>query len=304
MQANTQPAFFKQGPTPRSQFLVYATLSLVLLVVDHRFHLLNPARELVSVALYPLQWLAHAPVSAMRQAGEFMTAQSLLQRENQRLSDENLQAKALLLRMDSLQAENTRLQALAATQTPSAGGGRLARVLYSSQNPFSARLVVDRGENLGVKRGQIVIDDKGVAGQVTRVQPLTSEITLVTEKNHAVPTQVQRTGLRVIVYGMGPENPMEIRFMPVNADLREGDILVTSGIDGTYPAGLPVASVRHIDRNAGLGFAKIACAPMAQVSSYRYFLILDELQQVPERPPEPPPLPDKPRTRRSRGGEG
>lgn len=303
MQATTQPAFFKQGPTPLNQFLVYASLSLALLVVDHRYHMLVPAREIVSVALYPLQRLATAPVSAARRVSEFLVAQSALLQENRRLQDERLIANAQTLRVATLQADNEQLKALLNARDSRQGHGILTEVLYNGLDPFVAKLIVDRGELASVRPGQVVIDPKGVVGQITRVQPLTGEVTLVTEKNHAVPVQVQRNGLRAIVYGMGPENPLEIRFMPANADLKEGDLLVTSGIDGTYPVGLPVATVKRVDRNSGLAFAKISCTPAADVANNRFFLILDEQRALPPRPPEAAVIEAKPKKKRGRGGD-
>lgn len=303
MQANTQPAFFKQGPTPLNRFVIYASLSLALLVVDHRYHLLKPAREWVSVALYPLQWLATAPVSGVRRAGDFLTAQTGLLLENRRLRDEQLIANSQLLRMQTLKNENDQLKSLLATRDSHAGRGVLSQILYNGLDPFSAKLIIDRGELASIRTGQIVIDPKGIAGQITRVHPLVSEVTLLTEKNHAVPVQVERNGLRAVVYGMGPENQLEIRFLPASAPIQEGDVLVTSGIDGTYPPGLPVATVRRVDRNAG-SFARISCQPAAEVGHHRFFLVLDELTKLPERPAEPVVVDHKPKKKkRGRGSE-
>jgi rod shape-determining protein MreC len=301
MQANTQPAFFKQGPKPLTLLMVYGALSLALMVVDLRWQVLQPVRKVVSVALYPLEWLTTAPVSAARQVGDFFVTQTALQQENRRLQDERLLANAQLLRLQQLQLENHQLKALLATPQATHGQGVLTEVLYNDRDPFASKLVVDRGETAGVKAGQVVIDAQGVVGQITRVQPLTSEITLITHKNQPVPVQVVRNGLRAILFGLGRENPLEVRFMPLNSDIRADDVLVTSGIDGTYPAGLPVAKVSRIDRNAGSAFARIACEPVADLDKHRFFLILNEQRVLPERPapdPEPSAKPSKGRHRR------
>ncbi|WP_374538219.1 rod shape-determining protein MreC [Chitinimonas taiwanensis] len=287
MQATTQPAFFKQGPKPFSRLLIYASLSLALLLIDVRWHILQPAREIVSVALYPLQWLATAPVSVAHQVSNFFVTQTALQQENRRLQDERLLANAQLLRMQALQQDNAQLRQLLVARDTQGGRGVLAEVLYNDRDPYTAKLVVDRGEQDKVKPGQVVIDPLGVVGQITRVQPLTSEVTLITHKNQPVPVQVVRNGLRGVVFGAGPQNPLEVRFMPVNADIRNDDLLVTSGIDGTYPAGLPVAKVTRVDRNAGSAFARISCEPAANVDMHRFMLILDEQRALPARPPEP-----------------
>jgi rod shape-determining protein MreC len=303
MQANTQPAFFKQGPKPLTLLLVYGSLSLVLFGVDLRWQVLQPVRRVVSVALYPLEWLTTAPVSAARQVSDFFVTQTALQQENRRLQDDRLLANAQLLRMQQLQLENRQLKALMATPAATQGHGVLTEVLYNDRDPFAAKLVVDRGETAGVKPGQVVIDAQGVVGQITRVQPLTSEITLITHKNQPVPVQVVRNGLRAILFGLGRENPLEVRFMPLNSDIRADDMLVTSGIDGTYPAGLPVARVARVDRNAGSAFARIACDPAADLDKHRFFLILNEQRPLPEQPAAEPDSPAKSgKGRRHRGG--
>ncbi|QDQ26831.1 rod shape-determining protein MreC [Chitinimonas arctica] len=284
MQATTQPVFFKQGPKPFSLLLIYASLSLALLVVDVRWQILRPVREYASVALYPLQWLATAPVSAARQVGDFFVSQTSLQQENRKLQDDRLLANAELMRLQALREENGQLRQLLQTRSEQHGKGALTEVLYNDRDPFTAKLVVDRGETANVKPGQVVIDPLGVVGQVTRVQPLTAEVTLITHKGHAVPVQVLRNGLRAVIYGLGPENPLEVHWMPLNADIRGDDVLVTSGIDGTYPAGLPVAKVSRVDRNAGSAFARISCEPIADIDKHRFLLILDEHRELPAKP--------------------
>ncbi|HEY9104849.1 rod shape-determining protein MreC [Chitinimonas sp.] len=293
MQATTQPVFFKQGPKPFSLLLIYASLSLALLLVDVRWQILQPAREAVSVLLYPLQWLATAPVSAAHRVSDFLVSQTELQRENRKLQDERLLANAELLRLNALRQENEQLRHLLATRDAQHGKGALTEVLYDDRDPYTAKLVLDRGETAGVKLGQVVIDPLGVVGQITRIQPLTSEITLLTHKGHTVPVQVLRNGLRTVVYGMGKENALQVHWMPLNADIREGDELVTSGIDGTYPAGLPVAKVSKVDRNPGLAFAQVRCLPAADVDKHRFMLILDEQRALPPQPPAPEPFTPK-----------
>lgn len=289
MQATIQPAFFKQGPRPFTRLAIYASLSLALLVVDLRWHILQPVREVVSAALYPLQWLATAPVSLGHRIGDFVETQTELQQENRRLQDDRLLANARLLRYEALEQENAQLRALLITREQHHGRGNLTEVLYNDRDPYTAKLVVDRGETAGVKPGQVVIDPLGVVGQVTRVQPFTAEVTLVLHKNQPVPVQVVRNGLRTVVYGSGPKSPLEVRWMPLNADIRNDDVLVTSGIDGTYPSGLPVAKVSRVDRNAGSAFAQVSAEPAADVDKHRFLLILDERLEMPKRPDEPPP---------------
>ncbi|WP_269531584.1 rod shape-determining protein MreC [Chitinimonas sp. BJYL2] len=284
MAVSHQPVFFKQGPRPHILLMIYASLSAVLLLVDVRWHVLQPVRELVSMALYPLQRAATAPVAAARTAGDFLTSQTKLLQENRRLEDERLRTSAELLRLNALREENAQLRRLTATRDSQHGKGVLAEVLYNDRDPYTAKLVVDRGETTGANLGQVVIDPRGVVGQITRAQPLTSEITLITHRDHTVPVQVVRNGLRAIIYGQGNQHPMIVRWLPLNADIQEGDELVTSGIDGTYPAGLPVARVVKVDRNPGVAFAQVRCAPAADIDKHRFLLILDETRPLPPRP--------------------
>ncbi|MBV8657894.1 MAG: rod shape-determining protein MreC, partial [Burkholderiales bacterium] len=244
-----------------------------------------------------------APVSAVHRMSDFFVTQTSLQQENRRLLDEKLVANAQLLRMQELIMEDNQLKRLLTTPQAMHGQGILTEVLYNDRDPFAAKLVLDKGDSAGVKPGQVVIDPQGVVGQITRVQPLTSEVTLINHKNQPVPVQVVRTGLRAVVFGMGRENPLEVRFMPLNSDVKADDVLVTSGIDGTYPTGLPVARVTRVDRNAGSAFARIACDPIADLDKHRFFLILNEQRAL---PPQPEPVPVQTTTtragRRHRGG--
>jgi rod shape-determining protein MreC len=168
----------------------------------------------------------------------------------------------------------------------SARKSTLAEILYAGRDPFARRVVVDRGAVHGVSAGLAVIDDTGVVGQVTRVHPMLSEITLITDKNQAIPVQVVRNGLRAVAFGSGDGETLDLRFMAANADIQNGDVLVTSGIDGTYPEGLPVAKVSRIERDNSYQFAKISCTPSAGTGRNRHVLVLSPDSAVP--PPPPP----------------
>ncbi|WP_148714419.1 rod shape-determining protein MreC [Chitinolyticbacter meiyuanensis] len=283
MQA-TQPAFFKQGPKPLTRLLIFSTLSIALMIGDAQLQMLGRVREQVAIVLYPLQWLATAPFAALHSARDFLTRQTELIAENRKLNDQLLVAQAKALRLDGLAAENAQLRALdfRRSQAPS----QLAEILYSGRDPFSARLIVDRGENQAVKAGQIAIDTQGVVGQVVRTQAMTSEIRLITDRNHTVPVMNQRSQLRTVVYGRGAGQQLEVRFLAPNADIKPGDLLVTSGLDGTYPAGLPVATVVSVERPSGSPFPRILCRPAAGIDDHRFLLILDP---PPARPAYPAP---------------
>jgi rod shape-determining protein MreC len=179
-----------------------------------------------------------------------------------------------------------------------------AEVIYASRDPFAHKIFIDRGAVPGVPAGSAVADDTGIVGQVTRVHPLVSEVTLITDQDQAIPVQVVRSGLRAVAFGSGPSGTLELRFMAANAEVQTGDLLVTSGIDGTYPAGLPVASVMRIERDAEHSFARVVCQPSAGVDRGRYVLVLTNEAKAPPRPDDAAPGKDRRlERRRSRRSE-
>jgi rod shape-determining protein MreC len=161
---------------------------------------------------------------------------------------------------------------------------QMAEIAYIERDIFKRKLLVDKGSQTNVQAGQVVMDDNGVVGQITRTYPWLSEVTLVTDKDHAVPIQILRNGLRAVVFGSGNISDMALRYMPVSADIIVGDVLVTSGIDGTYPPNLPVAKVMKIERDPAYPFSRITCAPMAGVDRHRALLIVSGLPKMLERP--------------------
>jgi rod shape-determining protein MreC len=280
------PPFFKTGPTPLARLLIFSVLSLALLVADARFNLLPPVRQAISVALYPLQRIAAAPASLARRAGEFFVTHAFLRGENERLLNERLERGAALQQLAALQAENAQLRELLGTRQRIEVKSQMAEVAYSARDPFSRRIVVDRGSQHGVQAGQPVIDHAGVIGQVTRVYPWASEVTLITDKDHLVPVLNPRNGLRAVLAGTGNNGTLELRFVPLNADFQNGDRLVTSGIDGVYPGGLAVAEVTNVERNPAFLFARITCKPVGGVNHGAHVLIVSAERQVPPPPPE------------------
>ena len=278
------PPFFKTGPTPLARLLIFSALSAAVLVADARFDYLSVLRQVAAVIVYPIQRIAAAPASIMRRAAEFFVTHASLRADNARLAGENLANAASLQQLMALQAENRQLRELLAAR------GRLevkpvaAEVLYAARDPFSRKIVVDKGSQHDIRAGQPVIDQAGVVGQVTRVYPWLSEITLVTDKGQFVPVQNLRNGLRAVLAGTGSDGALDLRFIPLNADYQNGDRLVTSGIDGVYPAGLPVARVSNVERNAAQLFARVTCTPLAGVSSYAHVLIVQGSRELPARP--------------------
>ena len=268
------PPFFKRGPAPLAQLSLYLGFCLSMLVLDHRFHYLEYLRQGVAVIAHPLQILAHAPMQVVDNAGDYFTSVDTLQHENAKLRRDQLDVGSTMMRTRHLEVENARLRRLLNLKERESGGGQAARILFAARDPFSRRVIVDSGKQNNVIAGQPVIDDQGVVGQVTRVYPLLSEVTLITDKDQAVPVQVVRNGLRSVVFGLG-NGQLELRYMPANADVQNGDILVTSGLDGIFLPGLPVAKVAHIERDTSYSFARIYCTPVAGVENFGEIIILN-----------------------------
>ena len=296
---HSPPPFFKTGPTPLARLLIFSMLSLALLIADARFKYLEFLRQIAAVIVYPVQRIAAAPADIAHRAGEFFVTHSALREENARLRQESLANAQLLQQLKSLQAENAHMRGLLAARERADTKATLAEILYAARDPFSHKIVVDKGLQHEVRDGQPVIDQIGVVGQVTRAYQWLSEVTLITDKDQLVPVLNVRNGLRAVLAGTGNASTLELRFVPLNADFQNGDRLVTSGIDGVYPPGLPVAEVSNVERNANYPFARIACTPLAGVNKNTQVLIVNVERQLPERPAED----EKPlRTKRSRKG--
>ena len=299
---HTPPPFFKTGPSALARLLIFSILSLALLVTDARFKYLGTLREVASIIVYPLQRIAIAPAVVTRRAAEFFVSAASLRAENARLTQESLANAAQLLQFKALAAENNHLRGLLATRERIENDVRAAEILYAARDPFSRKIVLDQGSQQDVKEGQPVIDERGVIGQVTRVYPWVSEVTLVTDKNQLVPVLNPRNGLRAVLAGTGNDGSLELQFVPLNADFQTGDQLVTSGIDGVYPPGLPVAQIANVERNAAYLFARIACRPLGGVNANKQVLIVGAARPIPERPPEEAPQPKQTKKPRRGGG--
>ena len=283
---HSPPPFFKRGPTPLVRLLLCSLLSVALLISDARYRYLDGVRQAVSIVVYPLQRLAGAPRVMLDAIGGFFVTQASLRAENSKLTTQSLQDAVALRKYAALTAENAHLRDLLAARQRYGETTVFAEVLYSARDPFTRKVVIDKGQQQGIKAGQPVIDEIGVVGQVTRVYPWLAEITLITDKEQAVPVLNLRNGLRAVIGGTANNGQLELKFIPLNADFQNGDQLVTSGIDGVYPPGLPVAEVANVERNAAFLFARITCKPSAGVASHGQVLVLNWDNKAPERPAE------------------
>ena len=283
----TPPPFFRQGPSALTKLTFCSALAVLLMVADTRFEITRPLRAAVAAALYPLQRGLLVPVEAIGEARDYFRGLrgAIETAEDARIQLVRQSERAM--RADQLQAENTRLRALLQLRPGLVVQSQAAQILYESPDPYSRKVVIDRGSAQGVALASPVIDEAGVLGQVTRVYLSSSEVTLLTDKEAAIPVLNARTQVRSAAFGgtaaLGAA--MELRFMAGNADVQTGDTLVTSGVDGIYPPGLAVARVVSVDRKADSGFARILLVPVAKADGVRHVLVLQPIGlQLPVRP--------------------
>ena len=282
------PPLFKQGAPARVKVTVFALLSIALLVVDARLHALTAVRQVAATVLYPFQMAALAPRDALANMGTYFSSISALQKEVRDLKSQQV-AMAQAMQQAQLQmAENAQLRRLMDAREHLPVRSMMSEILYDARDPSTRRVVLDRGTRSGVKLGLPVIDNAGVVGQVTRVFPFTSEVTLLTDKEQAIPVQVLRNGLRSVAYGRGQSGLLDLRFVAPNADIQVGDVLVTSGLDGVYPAGLAVAKVIQVENVAQGAFGRVVCQPLAGIDRHRQLLIVMSDQPLPPRPAAEP----------------
>jgi len=276
--------FFNRGPSPVARLVFFCVLSILLLFVDSRFQYLESTRKVLAVMIYPFQRLTALPGEALGSVAVYFETQERLLEENAQLRQQHDADAAQLSQLQAILAENAQLRVLMDLKGRVDYQMQMAEIVYVERDIFKRKLLVNKGSQANVMPGQVVVDDFGVVGQVTRTYPWLSEVTLVTDKDHSVPIQNQRSGLRAVVFGSGDINEMALRYMPVSADIVEGDVLVTSGIDGTYPPNLPVAKVTRVERDPAYPFARITCEPLAGVDRHRALMIVSGLPELPERP--------------------
>ena len=283
------PPFFKQGPSALSKLMFFSALSLFLMIADVRFGITQPIRAALSTALHPVQWLALQPVRAVRASTAYLTGL------NQANANSEQAAKKLALQslragqVEQLLLENNRLRKVLGLREQLSASVMAAEVLYDAADPYTRKIIIDKGMLQSIELGSPVLDESGVLGQITRVHPLVSEVTLVIDRELAIPVLNVRTGARSVAFGdptgAASGSGLELRFMGSNSDVQVGDLLTTSGVDGVYPPGLPVAKISKIERRAESAFAKIYCTPQALVAGARHVMVVKPVSaQIPARP--------------------
>ncbi len=274
MQEHGTLRLFKRGPSVDVRLFLLLVISLALLVVDARSTLLAPVREALAVAIYPFQRVALAPRDAMDYIDRWTNAAALARDEQDALRRQHIEMAQLSTHAAQLAAENEQLRRLLNISEEISQHSIAVEVFYAPPNIFSHRLVFNKGERAGIQPGMPVIDEGGVVGQVIRVTPYSSEAALLIDDQVSIPVQVLRNGLRLIAFGSNEVGKIEVRYLTASADVREGDTLVTSGIGGLFPAGLPVGRIEKVDRDPGTGFAMAVAQPLSHPERYRHFLVL------------------------------
>jgi rod shape-determining protein MreC len=277
------PAFFARGPSPLARLVFFSAMSLVLIATDSRLQYLNGLRQNLIAMLHPLQVIANAPSQLYRDTGEYFSTHHFLLNENQRLKQQALKQEIAVQRLSQIALENDHLRNLLQANKTLVESSMLGEIMHVGRDPFTKKVIVNRGSAHHVVTGEAVVDATGVIGQITRVYPLSSEVTLITDKSLAIPVQVERNGLRAIAFGHGRNNTLDLPYLPANVEIKRGDKLVTSGIDGIYPAGLAVATISKIETTPDSPFAHIVCNPTGGVENHRQVLLVS----IPHEPAEP-----------------
>jgi rod shape-determining protein MreC len=266
--------WLNKPPSNAARLFFFFLLSVSLMVVDHRSHYLQTIRSALAVVVYPIQIAALLPVKAGSGAVALFQGRESLRAENEQLRREQLLYQARLEKLDALEVENARLRRLLDAAVSVADRAVVAELLEVSLEPFTQKILVNKGATDGVYLGQPVIDAEGVMGQITQVTPFTSTATLITDPSHAIPVQVRRNGLRAILFGNGSRTALDLPHLTPLSDIQEGDVLITSGMGGRFPVGYPVARVVRVVRDPNEPFLAIEATPVAKLDHSKEVLLI------------------------------
>lgn len=270
----TAPSLPARGASPGFRFTIYAILSIALMFLDQRSGWLERARYVLQGAAYPIQLAVNSPSAAWRWVQASVETRDALRAENRRLQVHQHQLEMRMLRFEALARENAALRGLRAALPPVAERWLPAEVVNVELNSLRQRVLVNRGTRNGVFSAQAVLDDRGLLGQTTHVGPWSAEVILITDPEHAVPVQIERTGLRTIAVGAGNSGSLALPYLPSNADIKRGDLLTTSGLGGVFPAGYPVARVAEVHRDSVQPLAQVRATPLARIDSDREVMLI------------------------------
>nr|WP_074755997.1 rod shape-determining protein MreC [Pseudomonas abietaniphila] len=273
---------FSKGPSLGVRLLVLVVLSVAVMVVDARFTLLKPVRSQMSLVLMQSYWIADLPERLYQGVASQFGSRTELAAENEKLKTENLLLQGRLQKLAALTEQNVRLRELLNSSALVNEKVEVAELIGMDPNPFTHRIIINKGERDGVVLGQPVLDARGLMGQVVELMPYTSRVLLLTDTTHSIPVQVNRNGLRAIASGTGNPERLELRHVADTADIKEGDLLVSSGLGQRFPAGYPVATVKEVIHDSGQPFAIVRAVPTAALNRSRYLLLVFSDGRSPE----------------------
>lgn len=287
---DTKQPFFTAARAANVRLVVFVLASLVIMTADHRYGYLEVVRDGLSTLIYPLQYAINLPTQAVEHVSDYFHNHRELLEENARLRRKQFLMSAQSQKLAALEAENRRLRQLLQSSVHIPERALIAEVLSVDLDPYRHRILLNKGSRHGVRTGQPLIDQQGILGQVIHAGPLSSAAILISDPNHALPVQINRNGLRTLVMGNGKFQELELRHIPNNADVKVGDLLVTSGLGGRFPRGYPVAVVTKVEFDPAIPFARILAKPSAQLDRSREVLVIQstpEPRETTQPPAEP-----------------
>jgi len=265
---------FLRGPSLGMQFLMYACIAILLMLLDSRYKQLDYMRSAITTAVYPVRAIAHSPYNFTQWTKESFRTRKQLREENYLLKTSQQQAQFELQRLQQIQAENHRLRVLLESAQAQQLNLQMAEIMRVSLDPGRRHVILNQGGQLGISKGQTVIDAQGLMGQILRTDPIQSEAILITDAKHVTPIEVNRNGIRSIAYGNGDSNELHLPYFAQNSDISEGDLLVTSGLGGRFPVGIPVAEIVQITRNPSQTFLEVIAEPLAAMDQSRLVAVV------------------------------
>lgn len=280
------------GPSLGLRLAILSFAAIALMVADHRLGYMGVVRDGLSVATYPFHWAVDAPASAWASLSDTLRTRSTLRADNERLEVENRELRLRLMRFEALEQENRRLREARAGSARVAERYLVAEILQVDLDPYRQRVLIDKGTRDGVFAGQAALDSEGVFGQVTRVGPVSAEIIMISDPAHAIPVQINRTGVRTIAVGLGQTGKLMLPYLPRNADIAEGDLVVSSGLGGVFPPGYPVARVAEVVRDPAEPLLSVGVTPLAHLDRDPEVLLVWFDNRIVE--PEPEAVPGAP----------
>ena len=265
---------FTRGPSTTFRMAVLVVASIVLMTVDHRWRSLELVRSALSSIIYPLQYTIDLPIRLYYWSDEVFSSRQVLLEKNREFESRHLENRVQLQRLDIIEKENERLRELLSATSKTTERLLISEIINVDVDPYRQLILLNKGSNSDVYQGQAIMDAQGIMGQIVHVSPMSSTAMLITDASHALPVQIDRTGLRANAFGTGKMDQLNLRHLPHNIDIQLGDTLITSGLGGVFPPNYPVARITKVERPAGEPFATVIAIPLAQLDKSREVLLV------------------------------